>query len=85
MNLTNLIAWIIVGAIGGWIGSSLMGSKLSLVYNIILGIIGGFVGGFVLDALGFGVNPGGLNLASIVASVVGAIILIAVARMLRRA
>jgi len=84
MDLTNIVAWIILGAVAGWLASVVMRSSLGLVADIVVGIIGAFIGGFVLNL--FGVNPGvtGLNIASLVTAFIGAVILLGLLRMMRR-
>lgn len=78
----SILVWIIFGAIAGWIASGLMGSAGGLLWDIVLGIIGAGLGGLVMGLFG---QPGvtGFNLYSIVVAVVGAIILVAIARAFR--
>jgi uncharacterized membrane protein YeaQ/YmgE (transglycosylase-associated protein family) len=87
MDLMNIIVWVIVGAIAGWLASILMGTNRSqgLIQDIIIGIVGAFIGGFVLNLIP-GVVPaqGGLNIGSILTALVGAVILLAIVRFLRR-
>jgi len=44
----GVIAWLVLGALSGWIANRLMNSRTGLIDNIITGIIGSFIGGFVL-------------------------------------
>jgi uncharacterized membrane protein YeaQ/YmgE (transglycosylase-associated protein family) len=60
-------------------------SQQGLLQDIIVGIIGGFIGGILLNALGVGGGVTGLNLGSIVTTFIGAIVLIGLLRLLRRA
>lgn len=79
----GLITTLIVGGLAGWITGMLMKSSYGLIGNIILGIIGGIVGSF-LGGLLTGVDMvNGFNLPSIIVSVIGAVIVVAVARMLK--
>lgn len=73
----GLIAWIILGALSGWIASMIMKKNESMgaLANIITGIIGAFIGGIVFNLIG-GDKVTGLNLYSILVSVVGACILL---------
>src|SRR6266545_7360165 len=84
--LTNLIFWIVLGALAGWIASIIMGRNASMGAgaNIIVGIIGAIIGGFLMNALG---GPGvtGFNLYSIIVAIVGAVILLFVVGLFRRA
>lgn len=78
------LSWIIVGALAGWIASMLTGNNRSmgLISNIIVGIIGAYIGGWVFNYFGItGIT--GLNLWSILVSVLGAIILLFVLRLFK--
>lgn len=87
MDPINLIVWIIVGAIAGWLASIVMktNAQQGLVADIIVGILGGFIGGWVLNLLNVGGGVSGLNLASILTAFIGAVILLAILRAVRRA
>ena len=87
MDLINILVWIIVGAIAGWLASIVMktNAQQGLLLDIVVGIIGGFIGGIVLNALGVGGAVTGLNIASILTAFIGAVILLALLRMIRRA
>jgi uncharacterized membrane protein YeaQ/YmgE (transglycosylase-associated protein family) len=79
----NILIWIVLGAVSGWIASLIMKSSNGFFEDILLGIIGAFVGGFIMNSFGeSGVT--GFNLYSIVVSVIGAVILIFIGRMLHR-
>jgi uncharacterized membrane protein YeaQ/YmgE (transglycosylase-associated protein family) len=77
----GLLAWLIVGAIAGWLAGQFMkGGGYGLIGDIIVGIIGAFIGGFLLSVLGIGGSAG--LLGSIVVAFIGAIVLIAIVRAL---
>ena len=71
------IAWIILGALSGWIASIVLGknSQMGAIANIVVGIVGAFIGGFVFSLIG-SVGVTGLNIWSIIVSVVGSCILL---------
>lgn len=80
----GILATIIVGAVAGFLAEQVMHSPMGLLGNIILGIIGGFVGGFLSQLL-FQVNfMTGINITSIITALIGAIIVIALGRLIRR-
>jgi uncharacterized membrane protein YeaQ/YmgE (transglycosylase-associated protein family) len=87
MDLINLLVWVIVGAIAGWLASIVMKTnrEQGLLMDIVIGIVGGLIGGFVLNALNVGGGVTGLNLASILTAFIGAVILLAILRVLRTA
>lgn len=77
----GFIAWIILGAIAGWLAGLLVKGDegLGVIGHVVLGIVGAVVGGFLGRVL-LGINPidGALDLSSIVAAVIGAIIVVLV-------
>jgi len=76
----GFIAWIVVGAIAGFIASKLMGSSEGLLMMIVLGIVGGLVGGFVaVNVFKMG-KVDGIDIQSIFIATLGAIAVIFVAR-----
>lgn len=79
----NILLWIILGAVAGWLADVIMASSHGMIEDIILGIIGAFVGGFVMNFFG---QPGvtGFNLYSLIVAVVGAVILVLLGRLLHR-
>lgn len=87
--MLNFIIWIIVGAIIGWVASMIMGTdaRQGTFLDIIVGIVGAFLAGWLLTPL-FGVgtiNSGDFSLAGLIVSLLGAIILLAIVKVLRRA
>lgn len=80
----NLLSTIIVGLIAGYLASKVMKTNTSLFVEMILGVVGGIVGGWLTTVL-FGADlMGGFNLTSIIVALIGAIIVIAVYRLIRR-
>ena len=80
----GILSWIIVGLIAGWLAGSVMkGSGYGLVGNIIMGIVGAVVGGFLATSLFNVPDPvNGVNIGSIVVAFLGAVVAIAVIRVL---
>jgi uncharacterized membrane protein YeaQ/YmgE (transglycosylase-associated protein family) len=81
----NILAWLVVGALAGWLASMAMGTNRSqgLLMDIVVGIIGALIGGFVLTLLGFGDTLTGFNIPSIITAFIGAVILLGLMRALR--
>jgi uncharacterized membrane protein YeaQ/YmgE (transglycosylase-associated protein family) len=81
----GVLSWIVVGLLAGWLAGMVMGTGYGLLGDIILGIIGGLLGGYLAGAV-FGVADAvnGFNLVSILVAAGGAVILIAISRMLFR-
>ena len=75
----TLIAWIVVGAIAGFLASQVMRAREGLLMMVVLGIIGGLVGGFVAERiLKMGKVVDGINPESVVVATLGAIAVILV-------
>jgi uncharacterized membrane protein YeaQ/YmgE (transglycosylase-associated protein family) len=76
----GIIAWIVLGAIAGFITNMIMGGREGVIETIILGIVGALVGGFLAGTVLKVADVTGLNIESIVVSVIGAVIVVAVYR-----
>ena len=80
----NFLAWIVVGLIAGWLAGQVMkGGGYGVLVDIILGILGGFLGGWLFGQLG--IWPGGGMIGSIIVTFVGAVILVAITRLIKKA
>jgi uncharacterized membrane protein YeaQ/YmgE (transglycosylase-associated protein family) len=74
---TSIIGWIVLGLIAGFIASKIVGgSGRGIFLDITLGIVGALVGGFLYSAILGGPGVTGVNIGSIVVSIVGAIIVL---------
>lgn len=78
----GIIAWIILGAIAGFITNLIMGGKEGVIATVILGIVGAVVGGYLAGTVLKVADVTGINVESIVVAVVGAVIVVAVYRLL---
>lgn len=75
----GLIAFLIVGALVGWVASKIMGRDSGLFMNLLIGIIGSFIGSFVSRlVLGYDDSYLAFDWSAIIWSLVGAIILLAI-------
>ena len=79
----GIIIWIIVGLIAGALGKLIMPGEDpgGIIVTILIGIAGAFVGGFVFSLFG-GTGVTGLNVWSILVATIGAIILLAIYRLI---
>ena len=75
----GLIAWIVVGAVAGFMATQITGSREGLLMMVVLGIVGGLVGGFVATSILKIGGVDGINLGSIVIATLGAIAVVFVA------
>ncbi len=80
----NLLLWIILGALAGWLASSITGrGRQNITTDIILGILGALIGGFILSLFGV-TNITGFSFTSLIVAVIGAVILIWIGRSFRQ-
>ena len=80
----SIIAWLIVGVVAGWLAGTLVkGGGFGLIGDIVVGIIGAFIGGWLAGVLH--IHVGTANLATIITATAGAIVLILILRLVRRA
>ena len=79
----GILAWIVVGLIAGWLASQVMrGGSYGVIGDIILGVVGALIGGFLAaNLLNMPDAVNGINVTSIFVAFVGAVILIAILRM----
>ncbi len=82
----GFIAWIIFGALAGWVASMIMGTneRQGCFLNIVVGVVGAFIGGFVMELLTGGPFQAGFNIGSFIVAVFGAVILLAIVGFIRR-
>lgn len=83
----NIILWLVVGGVIGWLASILMktDSQQGIVLNVIVGVVGAVLGGLIISPLvGIStINQGNFSLPAILVSFVGAAILLAVVSLVR--
>ncbi|MGB7903417.1 MAG: GlsB/YeaQ/YmgE family stress response membrane protein [Steroidobacteraceae bacterium] len=84
----NLIIWLVVGGVIGWIASLIMktDAQQGMILNIVVGVVGALLGGWLLSPLvGAGtVNQGDFSLMGLLVSLAGAVILLFVFSLFRR-
>lgn len=84
----NFIILLIVGGVIGWVASLIMrtDAQQGIVLNVVVGIVGSFLAAFLLSPL-LGVPPitsGGIAVSTIIVSLLGAIVLLAIVNLVRR-
>ncbi|NWF68399.1 MAG: GlsB/YeaQ/YmgE family stress response membrane protein [Chloroflexi bacterium] len=77
------LAWLIVGAVAGWLASIVMktNGQQGLLMDIVVGIVGAFIGGFLFNQFG-AAGVTGFNIWSVIVAFVGAVVLLALLRLL---
>lgn len=83
MALESLIWFLLIGLIAGWLAGRVMrGGGFGLVGDMIVGVIGALIGGWLFGQLG--ISAGGL-IGAIITAFVGAVVLILLLRLIKRA
>ncbi|MGB8624188.1 MAG: GlsB/YeaQ/YmgE family stress response membrane protein [Paracoccaceae bacterium] len=84
MGIESLVVFLIIGAIAGWLaGLIVKGFGFGLLGNIVVGIVGAFVAGLIFPAIGL--SLGGGIVAAIIHATIGAVILLFLIRLVKRA
>ena len=86
--MINLIAWLVVGGILGWVASMIMrtDAQQGVGLNIVVGIVGALIGGWLIGPLlcAPSINSGEISFASLLVSFLGAVILLAIVNLISR-
>ena len=83
MSLTGLIWFLVIGLIAGWLAGKVMrGGGFGVIGDMIVGIIGALLGGWLFGV--FGIHAGGL-IGALVTAFVGAVVLLLILRLIKRA
>jgi uncharacterized membrane protein YeaQ/YmgE (transglycosylase-associated protein family) len=84
-EISNIIVWLILGGISGWIASKITGNdeSMGIGLNLVVGIVGAVIGGWVVGIFGLGPATG-LNLWSFIISILGAVVLLSIVSLFKR-
>ncbi len=74
----GIIAWIVLGAIAGYIANLIAGGREGVIGTILLGIVGAVVGGFLAGSVLGIADITGFNLSSVLVAIFGAVIVLVV-------
>ncbi len=81
----NIIIYLVVAAVIGWVASVIMKDRASILINIIVAIVGAFLAGwFISPLLNVGTINDAITFPTMMVTLLGAIILIAIVHLLRR-
>ena len=84
MHADSLLLWIVIGLVSGWLASAVVGGGYGIIGDIVVGVVGSFIGGFLFHRLHVRVPFGGLA-GTILVAFIGAVVLLVVLRIIRRA
>jgi uncharacterized membrane protein YeaQ/YmgE (transglycosylase-associated protein family) len=82
LNAQQLLTWLAVGLIAGWLAHLVVGGPGGILGYLIAGLIGGFVGSWLFNLLGWRLNIGNDMVEWIITSAIGAAIVVLIAKML---
>jgi uncharacterized membrane protein YeaQ/YmgE (transglycosylase-associated protein family) len=84
----NIVIWLIVGGLIGWVASMIMrtDAQQGIILNVVVGIIGSVIGGWLISPLlgAATVNQNDFSIKGLLASLIGAVILLAIVNLVRR-
>ncbi|MFA5837782.1 MAG: GlsB/YeaQ/YmgE family stress response membrane protein [Bellilinea sp.] len=81
----NLIIYLIVAAVIGWVATEIMHDRSNLLINIVVAVVGAFLAGYFLSPLfGVGTINDAITVPTMLVTLLGAIILLAIVRLIRR-
>ena len=85
----NILIWLVVGGVIGWIASLIVGTdaQQGVLLNVIVGIVGALLGGWLISPMGgvASINEGAFSLPALGVSLAGAVILLVIVNLIRRA
>lgn len=81
----NLLLYLIAAAVIGWVATELMHDRSNLLINIVVAVVGAFLAGYFLSPLfGVGTINDAITIPTMLVTLLGAIILLAIVRFVRR-
>ena len=81
----NILIYLLVAALIGWVATDLMHDRSNLLLNIIIAVLGAFVGGYFLSPIfHVGTINNAITLPTMLITLLGAIVLLAILRLVRR-
>jgi uncharacterized membrane protein YeaQ/YmgE (transglycosylase-associated protein family) len=83
MDPTDILIWLLIGAIAGWLaGQFVSGGGFGLIGDVVVGIVGAVIAGYLLPRLGIHLGAGFVR--SVISAFIGACLLLTVVRLVRR-
>jgi len=79
--LLNILAWVIVGGLAGWIASKIMktDAQMGIGLNVVVGVLGAALGGYLMSLLGGG-DTDTFSIGGFIVAIIGAVILLAIVK-----
>ena len=84
MHGSGILVLLLVGLVAGWLaGQIVRGRGFGLIGDLVVGVIGAFVGNWIFATLGIFIGMG--LIGAVISATIGAVILVAIIRLVRRA
>jgi uncharacterized membrane protein YeaQ/YmgE (transglycosylase-associated protein family) len=87
-KLMNILIILVVGGVLGWLASLIMrtDAEQGIILNVVVGVVGAILAGFIITPLigGAPITTGAMDARSLIASFIGAIVLLAIVNLVRR-
>ncbi len=81
----NIIIYLVVAAIIGWIATDLMHDRSNLLINVVVAVLGAFLAGYLLSPIfHVGTINQAITIPTMLVTLLGAIVLLVIIRVLRR-
>ncbi len=81
----NILIYLIAAAVIGWVATEIMHDRSNLLINIVVAVVGAFLAGYFLSPIfGIGTINDAITIPTMLVTLLGAIILLAIVRLIRR-
>jgi uncharacterized membrane protein YeaQ/YmgE (transglycosylase-associated protein family) len=81
----NLLIYLIVAAVIGWVATEIMHDRSNLLINIVVAVVGAFLAGYFLSPIfKVGTINDAITVPTMLVTLLGSVILLAVVRLIRR-
>ena len=81
----NIIIYLIVAAVIGWIATNIMKDQSNLLINIVVAVVGAFLAGYFLSPIfNVGTINDAITIPTMLVTLLGSVILLAIVQFIRR-
>jgi len=81
----NILIYLVVAAVIGWVATEIMRDRSNLLINIVVAVVGAFLAGYFLSPIfKIGTINDAITVPTMLVTLLGAIILLAIVRLIRR-
>jgi uncharacterized membrane protein YeaQ/YmgE (transglycosylase-associated protein family) len=84
MDPVDILIWLVIGAVAGWLACIISGGGFGLIGNIVVGIVGSVIAGYLLPLIGIPIGAGAGFARAVINAFIGACVLLAIVRLVKR-